>query len=84
MHVIEVESGLRSNQSFFSQLLIDFISCFSGRSSAHSRTGYPQREEPFLAGSYTLFQISHHLDIHLFLFKLDLDASFMAKYSFEC
>ena len=33
--------------------------------------------------SYTLFQNGRHLDILLFLFKLDLDASFKAKYSFE-
>ena len=32
---------------------------------------------------YTLFQNGRHLDILLFLFKLDLDASIMAKYSFE-
>ena len=29
------------------------------------------------------FLTSRHLDILLFLFKLDLDASFKAKYSFE-
>ena len=32
---------------------------------------------------YTLFQNGRHLDILLFLLKLDLDASFKAKYSFE-
>ena len=32
---------------------------------------------------YTLFQNGRHLDILLFFFKLDLDASFKAKYSFE-
>ena len=32
---------------------------------------------------YTLFQNGLHLDILLFLLKLDLDASFKAKYSFE-
>ena len=32
---------------------------------------------------YTLFQNGCHLDILLFLLKVDLDASFKAKYSFE-
>ena len=32
---------------------------------------------------YTLFQNGRYLDILLFLFKLDFDASFKAKYSFE-
>ena len=32
---------------------------------------------------YTLFQNGRHLDILLFSFKLDLHASFKAKYSFE-
>ena len=32
---------------------------------------------------YTLFQNGRHLDILLFLLKLDLDASFKAKYYFE-
>ena len=32
---------------------------------------------------YTVFQNGRHLDILLFLLKLDLDASFKAKYSFE-
>ena len=32
---------------------------------------------------YTLFQNGRYLDIPLFLFKLDVDASFKAKYSFE-
>ena len=32
---------------------------------------------------YTLFQNGRHLDILLFLLKLDLDALFKAKYSFE-
>ena len=35
------------------------------------------------AQQYTLFQNGCHLGILLFLFKLDLDASFKAKYSFE-
>ena len=33
--------------------------------------------------TYTLFQNGRHIDILLFLLKLDLDASFKAKYSFE-
>ena len=37
----------------------------------------------FWVQKYTLFQNGRHLDILLFLFKLDLDASFKAKYSFE-
>ena len=32
---------------------------------------------------YTLLQNGRHSDILLFLLKLDLDASFKAKYSFE-
>ena len=32
---------------------------------------------------HLFFQNGRHLDILLFLFKLDLDASFKAKYSFE-
>ena len=42
-------------------------------------TGYHKS----LAFLYTLFQNGRHLDILLFSFKLDLDASFKAKYSFE-
>ena len=37
----------------------------------------------FTKVEYTLFQNGRHLDILLFLLKLDLDASFKAKYSFE-
>ena len=37
----------------------------------------------FTLVKYTFFQNGHHLDILLFLFKLDLDASFKVKYSFE-
>ena len=36
-----------------------------------------------LLSQYTFFQNDHHLDNLLFLFKLDLDASFKAKYSIE-
>ena len=36
-----------------------------------------------LGTTYTLFQNGRHLDILLFSFKLYLDASFKAKYSFE-
>ena len=32
---------------------------------------------------YTLYQNGRHLDMLLFLLKLDLDASFTTKYSFE-
>ena len=38
---------------------------------------------PYLAFTYTLFQNGRHIDIILFLLKLDLDASVKAKYSFE-
>ena len=41
------------------------------------------KEKKFSRTVYTLFQNGRYLDILLFLFKLDLDASFKAKYSFE-
>ena len=37
----------------------------------------------FVSLLYTFFQNGRHLDILSFLFKLDPDASFKAKYSFE-
>ena len=41
------------------------------------------RSSTILIVPCTLLQNGRHLDILLFLFKLDLDASFKAKYSFE-
>ena len=63
---------------------------FQGRNEVYGiRDQRPEKDrgqgsQPWdLESQYTLFQNGRHLDILLFSFKLDLDASFKAKYSFE-